>query len=152
MAEIGPKRATYWLTGSSTPCISIFKPYWLIDHQLPMVFSETETDQALAFWHLRETLHRMVLSRQIDLDAYLEKRDQLQHELFQTVSSLDVDNADPKTLAEVMEYGLAAEAKLVTETINEAEDKPARIKGNPYFRHYWRKQNRGLNPAKEVVP
>lgn len=152
VAEIGPKRATYWLTGSSTPCISIFKPYWLIDHQLPMVFSETETDQALAFWHLRETLHRMVLSRQIDLDAYLEKRDQLQHELFQTVSSLDVDNADPKTLAEVMEYGLAAEAKLVTETINEAEDKPARIKGNPYFRHYWRKQNRGLNPAKEVVP
>jgi len=151
VAEIRPKRATYWLTGSSTPCISVFKPYWMIDHQLPMAFSEAETDQALEFWHLRETLHRMILQQQVELETYLEKRNQLQQELFKLVDGLDVENADPKVLAEVMDYGLAAETKLVTETIGAGNNKPARIKGSLYFKSYWRKQNRGLNPKKEVL-
>ena len=99
VAEVGPKQATYWLTGSSTPCISIFKPYWLSDHKLPMVFSEADTSQALAFWHLRETLHRMILNQQVDLDAYLEKRAQLQQELLSIVAGLDLDNTDPQRLA-----------------------------------------------------
>ncbi|MDI9419325.1 MAG: peptidase U34 [Firmicutes bacterium] len=151
IAEIGARQATYWLTGSSTPCIGVFKPYWLIDHELPMVFSEADTDKALAFWHLRETLHRMVLQHQVDLESYREKRGRLQQELLAMVDGLDFDAADPKRLAEVMDYGLAAETKLVTETINAGKNIPGRIKGSPYFRYYWKKHNRGLNPEKEVV-
>ncbi len=151
VAEVGPKQATYWLTGSSTPCISIFKPYWLSDHKLPMVFSEADTSQALAFWHLRETLHRMILNQQVDLDAYLEKRAQLQQELLSIVAGLDLDNTDPQRLAEVMDYGLAAETKLVNETIDTGRSNPGRIRGNPYFRYYWKKQNKGLRPEKEAL-
>lgn len=144
VAELGPNRDTYWLTGSSTPCISVFKPYWMIDHELELVFSEAEQDKSLAFWHLRERAHRMILERKIkDLETYHLKRSQLEQELLDMVNQLD-SSSDPKQLIEIMEYGLAREIQLITEITANNEHNPSRIKGGLYFRYYWQKQNRAL--------
>ncbi|NLM69689.1 MAG: peptidase U34 [Firmicutes bacterium] len=144
-AEISEANPTYWLTGSSTPCIAVFKPYWLIGYQGGLVFSEADQEQALAFWHLREHLHRMIIEgRVIDLNTYLFKRNQLERELFDIVNQLNPDAADPKQLAEIISYSLAEETKLITGTISANEDNPSQIKGGLYFKYYWKKQNKGL--------
>lgn len=137
VASISKNRPTYWLTGSSTPCISIYKPYWLTDHPSSMVFSETDQDKAVAYWQLREQLHYMVIQNQIiDLDAYLTNRDQLEQNFMHLVAGVDSTTTEEE-LNQIMDDALAQETALIETTIAANAHNHGKIKGNPYYRHYW---------------
>ena len=43
-----------------------------------------------------------------------------------------------------MDYALEKETALVTKTIAQAEGVSARMRGNPYYRWYWKNQTRKL--------
>lgn len=87
----------------------------------------------------------MVLENRIqNLDSYIQKRDQLEKELSHEVSKLDFDNPDKDTLKSIMKKAMEQEEKLISDTMAQNQNNPAKIKGNPYFRYYWKKQNKKL--------
>ena len=144
IASIHDKLPTYWITGSSTPCISIFKPYWMLDED-EFFFEESEEHLALEYWYLREEFHRMILENRIqNLDSYMQKRDEIERELSQEVSELDFDNPNTNVLKSIMKKAMEQEEKLILDTMAQNGNNPAKIRGNPYFRYYWKKQNKKL--------
>lgn len=143
IASIDKKMPAYFITGSSTPCISVFKPFFPIDGE-SMTFKEGEEEKATAYWAKREMLHRLVLSGSIDLEKYLPLRDALEKELENLVESCRKDSVDEDRLLQIMNYAIEKENELVEDTINSSSDKRAHIKGSPYFRHYWNAKNISL--------
>jgi secernin len=146
IAELDHKRTTYLLTGSSTPCLALYKPFWLVDGE-PFSFSEEEAEQALEFWKKRERLHRAVIeNRVIDLDGYLKERNDIETEVDKRLEQIDPSNTEETELKLEISRFLEAEEQLLAKTMNKVniDDLPPRIGGNLYFRVYWKKQNQKL--------
>ena len=148
VASLKDDVCTYWVTGASAPCLSVFKPVWLRD-STPL-FKESQLQSAIDYWRKRELLHRAVLGGLIDLPVYIRERDKTQQNIRELVKSLDTENAANK-FSEVMRLSAQIEENFVERTINKnigrdrIEGIRLNIRGNPYYRHYWRKQNAGLN-------
>ncbi len=139
VASIGKDGCTYWVTGSSTPCLAVFKPLWLTDG-CPLVFTEDQTRQAVDFWLKREQFYRMAIENRIDLVDYTAERDRLEQELSEKAPLCSSD-AEKN---ELMLYALEKEEDLIEKYSARAADKPGLVKGSLYYRHYWRKQNKSL--------
>jgi hypothetical protein len=75
-ASLSEKLCTYWVTGASAPCISLFKPLWMTGDA--PVFSEGDQARAVDYWMKREKLHRYILGGFINLQEYIEERDRLE--------------------------------------------------------------------------
>lgn len=141
-ASLGKELHSYWLTAGSTPCISIYKPYWLTDNDL--LFGEDQQDQALEYWLRREYLHRMILKNKIkNLAGYLEKARGLETEMLSRAASLTAGSGEGE-LNQIMSEAWERESELIEETISQNEDYPGKIKGNPFFRTFWKRQNEKL--------
>ncbi|HHY09077.1 MAG TPA: peptidase U34 [Firmicutes bacterium] len=141
-ASLGENLQTYWLTGSSTPCISVFKPYWF--SQKEYVFRESEEKEALAFWLEREKLHRLILeNRVLNLEEYRRKAKEIEGAALAAVSALNDQPSETK-LKEIMAKAWAKEQELVKSTIEKNKANPPKIKGSPIFRAYWRRQTKKL--------
>ena len=103
VVEIKDGKAIFWLTGTSAPCTSVFKPVWL-DSGLPLMTSpeglpekdrpELDAEQfrptgsydpRTLWWH-HEDLHRETLRDYPQLiKLYQDERDQLEDEFLATV-------------------------------------------------------------------
>lgn len=134
---------TYWLTGSSTPCISIFKPYWLTNNNiLPGLGKEEE---ALDFWLQRERLHRLILENKVtNLTDYRQKAKTIEENAYRQVLNLSEAQLTNEVSTKLMNETWQKEAELVQATVQANKDQPGRIKGNLFFRRYWTKQTRKL--------
>lgn len=140
VASISEQGSVYWVTGASTPCLAIFKPLWFIDDN-PLVFADNEEEAAIAYWQKREHFHRMVINQQIrNLDEYLKTRDKLEAEWLRTVSSMEANQAGDAQKRSFMQKAWQQEDDLIDRFIRENSTHPARMKGSPYFRRYWRRQ------------
>jgi len=134
---------TYWLTGSSTPCISIFKPYWMTENDI--VFSENQEEEALQFWMLREELHRLVLQNKVpDLKEYRRLAAELEQEFLFLAQAAIGGEANPVQLEVIMKQAWQREQELVEDTVERSRSNAGQIRGNLWFRHYWQKQNERL--------
>ncbi len=147
-ASLGEHLHTYWLTGGSTPCISIFKPYWLTKNNI--LFAEDEKGEALDFWLQRERLHRMVLENRItNLDQYVQKGRELEQEMLARTAAFSAQPPTAEALNEIMAGAWGRERQLVENTIAENEHNRGNIQGSLFFKHYWKKQTEKLfDPAK----
>ncbi len=135
---------TYWVTGSSTPCLSIFKPLWLNTKE-GIPFAEEETDRALDFWRKREFLHRMVIADQLrDLPGYMAECRRLEESWLGMVDSLDGGPEGAAERKRIMDLAWEQEEEIITRTLKENKDNPPRWRGNLYHRHYWRRQTEQL--------
>lgn len=144
IASLTEKNHTYWVTGASTPCISVYKPVWLVkDTQL---FSEQQQLAAVQYWKLRERLHRMVMAGAVDLNWYLQERNRLEADFNQVWEQIDFRNVTEEKLAAKSNEAFAAEAQLIEKAILQAERSSQRRKlsGNWFFNSYWDKKNKGL--------
>jgi secernin len=79
VSHLAPAGQTHFVTGTSAPCTSIFKPVWL-DADLPdMGPSPTGTYDAAALFWQHEVLHRVTLRDYATRRAlYCEERDELE--------------------------------------------------------------------------
>ncbi len=146
IAELKGDNHTYLLTGGSTPCLALYKPYWMIEGE-NLTFSEDEQEEALKFWLKRERLHRNVIENKIpDLEAYLAERDRIEEEIDQKLALLENNLSNHDKLRRIMDYARKEEERLLEETTNiiPGLEKPGRIRGNPFFRFYWKKYNARL--------
>ncbi len=140
IASLGDPIDTYWVTGSSAPCLSLFKPLWLIDDE-HMTFSEDNTDKAVSYWKRQEELHRCILEQKISVSDYKRDRDQLEKSLMKEVQSINFDTTDSNQLSDIMTYALNEERRLQDYYLDQAKSSQPVLKGNLYFNYYWKKMN-----------
>ncbi len=81
VAQLTPEFPTFWLTGSSAPCTSIFKPVW-IDSGFPDLGPSPKGEyDAATLWWRHESLHRAVLrDYSTRMALYQPERDALEAE------------------------------------------------------------------------
>ena len=84
---------THWLTGTSSPCSSIFKPMWTDAMPDLGKAPRGSYDEASLFWQ-HEVLHREVLRAfNTRLAAYSSKRDELEEKFLQETEAVLEDDA-----------------------------------------------------------
>jgi secernin len=141
VAALKPGQAVHWVTGTSTPCTSIFKPVW-IEAGLPETGPEPSGiyDSSSQWWR-HEILHREVLR---DFAARL------------SVFSAERDLMEKRFLAEAVFYEAAEEERklqfsqecfndagqIEDEWINRLKDKPLESRMPVYHSLAWRGFNR----------
>jgi len=142
VASLSSTLDTYWLTGGSTPCISIFKPYWMTDNGF--LFREEQEQEALDYWMLREEFHRLVLQDKVfGLKEHLREGAELERKSVEKVASLGAD-ANPRTLESIMIEAWRQEHTLVHTAVIHSRPNAGEIKGSLRFRRYWKKQTEKL--------
>jgi secernin len=137
IAEIREGRCTYWATGASAPCISLFKPVWLTG-EMPL-FSEQEMEKAVSYWMQREKLHRMMIRGVLDKGTYVEERNRLEQVMDNTALAMEMEGADETELSEVMKQLFEMEDEFVCKQIEKGSGSASRVKGGLYYTHYWKK-------------
>ncbi|MEW6623817.1 MAG: peptidase U34 [Bacillota bacterium] len=119
-------------TGSSLPCVSIFKPIWFTQGDNSLLDGNT------GFWGKREMVNRMFLENRIsNMDEFLDKKNSLELDLETRAKEAVTDEEKIET----MKYAFKEEHKLLNQVINKNMDNKPFIKGGLYFKHYWKKQN-----------
>jgi len=83
-------RSTTWITGCSTPCLSIYKPAYG-DNAIPPVF--TDAGESLGYWLDREYLVRAIYAGRIDASSYLDELNGIQASFLEGDERLFARNA-----------------------------------------------------------
>ena len=121
------------VTGSSTPCVSLFKPFPLFEEPLSYIGEEND-EQALHFWLKREHIHRRLMNATIAfLQQYDEERKQVQEEIMSLFEQKEFQAAWKKENEFVEKYD-----ELLVDY-----DRAVNA-GNFYFKRYWSIRNKKL--------
>jgi len=138
VAELEPSgRVTVWLTGGSTPCISLFKPYAFGNPPAPPVFGPGDANGE-ACWRAREAFHRAALCRRLP-GEYFAERDALEADWLAIAK--DASAAQMAALsARAAEQERAFYEKWLPLL-------PERKYGSPAFRRYWARKNKAFTGA-----
>lgn len=122
-----------FVTGSSTPCISIFKPLPLFEQPLSYIWEEND-ERALHFWLKREYIHRRLMNATTSLlQQYDDERKQVQNEILVLYENREYQAAWEKENQFVEKYD-----RLL------ANSEKAVHAGNFYFKRFWNKRNKQL--------
>jgi hypothetical protein len=123
-----------WVTGSSTPCISLFKPYALGSPAEPPVFAPDDP-AARAYWLAHERFHRGLIGK-IPPQEYYAERGALEESWL--AEARDADTAAMRALSQRAAGQEAAFYDKWAKTVFQ--------KGNTgaSFLRYWRKKNAAL--------
>lgn len=137
VVELNTDMTRVWLTGSSTPCISLFKPYALSNPPIKPVFSEHDAD-AKHYWLRRERFHRAMLGKTLPPEYYAE-RDDLENQWIRQAQNLDTNGM----------HALAQEAAKQEDAFYQAWEQrlPGGRSGKASFHAYWRKKNLALEAS-----
>ena len=134
IVQLKEGKVNIWATGSSIPCISVFKPIWFTT-----VIKEESNEQSEEFWNYVEEVHRRILDGSIQkIDGYMQKRNQLEKEL----SILALGAASHEDRAKVTEYAFNSEKKLLAELNSASTGTSVKGRSSLYYKMYWERQNR----------
>lgn len=123
------KTISIWITGSSAPCISIFKPV-VFGKAVPPVFLE-QVD-SFEYWNTRENLNRAIFSGYIDVKLYRQKLHKLQDEFIEKYQNAVSENADSDTLNQISLECSKKEEAFINEykdIIDKVKDGSLKLKG-----------------------
>jgi len=95
IVESRPEIDTIWLTGSSTPCLSIYKPTYF-GVVVPPVFADKKS--SLAYWLQREYLMRAIYAGLIDEKAYRLEAGTLQKRFIDEDKAISLSHPSVETL------------------------------------------------------
>ena len=76
VAELSEKRTVLWLTGSSAPCVSLYKPWLFGSKRVPPVYAPGE-DKAELYWRAQERFRRSLLGKKLP-DEFYHRRNELE--------------------------------------------------------------------------
>ncbi len=140
----------HWVTGSSAPCTSIFKPIFL---PKPGMIKEMKPgnevyDPESLWWH-HEKLHRLVLQDyQKRLEVYREERDELEEKYHKQVNALLLNlsatssEQDIQKMKSITNNAFEESRKKAEEWINKIETLPINSKPNIFYRRNWKRLNK----------
>lgn len=102
--------ATIWLTGSGTPCLSVYKPVFFGEAVAPVFLDENES---FAYWLDREYLNRAIYAGLISRVEYQGKIQALQDQLIAEEAWLYLQGSDFPTLSAFSKRASHTERELV---------------------------------------
>lgn len=131
--------STIWITGSSTPCLSIFKPCFLGINVAPVFDNENDS---FKYWMEREYFNRAVFAGIIDADSFRTKARSLEAEFIKGEQQLfNSGKVDKKVLEQFAKSCSEKESKLYAEYAEQI----AKVKnGQVKFSKSWTKKNKSL--------
>ena len=117
----------YFVSGSSFPCLSLYKPVSVSANTL-----FTDPKKATRYWLNREIVHRGIMSGNIDRAEFLKKTQQLQTKFFEMAANAKTQQELDQVSAKCLEL----EREFLDQNLDEINKKPIKIKGGLYFRNY----------------
>lgn len=130
-----------WLTGGSTPCVSLFKPYLFGNKPCAPVFAAGD-NQAEEYWLSHERFIRKLIGATIPQEYYAE-RDALELE-FTAEAAVNAHNA--AAMGELSVFALQKEQQFYAKW--EKKIKPGSL-GSRRYREYWAKKNSLLGKGRK---
>ena len=138
LAHLRSNRQTCFVTGTSAPCTSLFKPVRLADNMLPPIGpAPAGTYDARSLWWQHENLHRSVLLDHCNrLDTYGSARDELE-DLWINRAVAAADDQCRDLTREAFR-----QARVKTEEWTAVVQSQPVVRQNKWFyRQYWQRQN-----------
>ncbi len=123
-----------WVTGSSLPCMSIFKPFLFGNECVKPIFKETD-DYAKNYWIAMEQFQRELLGKKIP-DDYYKERDEIEMALIEQVK-----NADALKMFELSKKAFCDETAFINKWKNIKLDND---KVSYIFKNNWKKKTKIL--------
>lgn len=145
VAHLGGPHDTFWVTGTSAPCLSIFKPLFLDGVPFPDMGPEPGArldDRAL--WWRHERLHRLVLRNYPQRSrVFAESRDRLEQQFLRSVDDLDTgDEGAAVQRGELSRRCFAKADQAMAEWERQVKSIPERPAPLSCYRRYWRRQEK----------
>ncbi|HBO33312.1 MAG TPA: peptidase U34 [Anaerolineaceae bacterium] len=128
-----------WLTGSSTPCISLFKP-WLFGSAPAAPVFAADDPNAEAYWLKHETFHRLAIGRILPEEFYTERNN------LEAAWLTSAENADQQTRMELSLRATAEETAFYEKWSSKLTSLP--LIGKRSFHKYWQRKNAALGYGK----
>lgn len=140
------KPLTIWLTGTSNPCLSIYKPFFLGENG---VLNETNQVPDVKFdrktmWWISERLYRLGNLNYPNLKNIIsEDQSKLQNEFIEEERKLFANNPDENTLQEFSKNSFQKSFKALIDWNNKASKLAWRpTSWNPFYYFLWRNLNK----------
>ena len=92
------KQTTIWITGSSSPCMSIFKPVVFGDIYSPVFSSDFDSCN---YWLKREYLSRAIFSGYIDVEVFQKNANILENEFITEINNAINENVNEVELSKI---------------------------------------------------
>ena len=137
----GSATPVIWLTGGSTPCVSLFKPYLFGNKPCAPVFAAGD-NQAEEYWLTHERFIRKLIGATIPQEYYAE-RDALESG-FAAEAAVNAHNAAAMGVLSV--FALQKEQQFYAKW--EKKIKPGSL-GSRRYREYWAKKNSLLGKGRK---
>jgi len=139
------KPITMWSTGSSTPCISAFKPVFWNSASAPL-FETPES--GLNYWLKREHVHRAVIAGKADAAKLRDRLRDLESDWLLRESKIIGENSpDTAELAELSRIANEQEQAVIDEFyVKDWRD----IRSRNRYTRYWDKKNEHLSKTRKV--
>jgi dipeptidase len=145
VAELRPdKKTSVWLTGTSAPCLSTFKPFFMNGYSLSgSDWKEPGAYPDDSLWWMGEKLHRKVLTDYQSLaPLFLHERDQLELSFFQKEQVLFSNNNFDFTQAEhLSQESLLESIQKLKEWIQKVSSNMRFLRRFSIYQIYWKLQN-----------
>lgn len=142
ICRLNQKGDSCFTTGSSTPCISTFKPIWL-DSGLPEMLRTQADDKydEKTFWWQHELIHREILKDFANRKKIIEtERDLLEKSWLEELESYN--SSSVKRRKQLSEDILRKEMELNEEWLSKMRQEDTKRRNAFYFDWEWRKNNR----------
>ncbi|HHU43021.1 MAG: C69 family dipeptidase [Bacillota bacterium] len=137
VASLGLNDEYYYVTLSSMPCMSVFKPLILSDK---MPIPHEDEDKAKEIWLREERLKRFLIAGQIDKQAYLKDIQELEESYLEKFEKAN-NEQKLKIIDEIWEKATELREKY----LKPLEDKDFDFqKGKLSYRRYWTKKTKVL--------
>ena len=138
IADLKPDIQTYWATGTSAPCTSIFKPIWFGENVLPAnVHPPDQTYNDATLWWQHEKLHRCVLpDLPTRLACYVKQRDELEQKWLQKAETISISQQ-----WELTQTAFSQARHETLQWIDRVQSVSASNRNSWRYNHYWQRQN-----------
>ncbi len=131
---------THWVTGTSAPCLSIFKPVWLEAGLPEMGPLPGESYDADSLWWQHELLHRAVLNEFHQRHATLKTEiEQIEKKI--TEMLLPRKNGNDSTDFDISQSAFEMERKQIPIWLDQLTEFSSQHKNTFYYKKYWQKNN-----------
>jgi len=138
VVELG-EQIRVWLTGSSTPCISLFKP-WLFGSPLSAPVFNACDHNAEEYWLKHEAFHRQAIGRTLPEEFYAE-RDRIEADWLSKA-----ENTDESSFVELGRSAMVQEDVFCEKWTGQINSLP--VGGKNSFHKYWQRKNALLGVRK----
>jgi len=138
IVHLKDNKTTVWVTATSTPCISVFKPIWFDKIVVPDLGDKlTEIYNENSFWWKFEQLHREILEdyRQ-RIEIFEEERNNFENDLIDRVY---MENREG---IEFSEIAFSEHKFLIDKWIDDVKGIKIKDSSNIIYKNYWKKLNK----------